>query len=171
MYSKRCKNKKIIFMLLVYSKILFFGSMICPKWYELKRFNPVTRSCKCYFHLQDRALDEWIMCHWYIIREDSDWEVNLFTSFFDRLYSNMVSCNVVDRMMWSPFRKGFFEVKSSYNYYVRMMGSLFHGYLFGEKKKVTHRVHFFILTMHLGRFLNWIMWGSEGCSSQLVFHV
>jgi hypothetical protein len=48
------------------------------------------------------------------VRSVQDWELDVISSFFELLYSCKISHGNVDRICWSPSKKGVFEVKSFY---------------------------------------------------------
>jgi hypothetical protein len=48
------------------------------------------------------------------VRSVQDWEMGMVLSFFDRLYSCKIYLGIVERIRWSSYKKGNFEVKSLY---------------------------------------------------------
>jgi hypothetical protein len=83
------------------------------------------------------------------VRSVQDWEVDVVSSFFEKLYSCKISHGNEDCIRWSPSKKGTFEVKtfykalSSQNYEVFPWKSIWHS-------KVPPRVAFFGWTAALG---------------------
>jgi hypothetical protein len=49
------------------------------------------------------------------VRKENDWEVGVFTSFFQVLRSAMVSRDRADRLWWVSSKKGLFKVKSFFS--------------------------------------------------------
>jgi hypothetical protein len=60
------------------------------------------------------------------VRAIQDWEMEMISTFFEMLYSCKLSRDNVDRISWSPTKKGVFEVKSFYP------PRCSHGRVFGE---------------------------------------
>jgi hypothetical protein len=54
-----------------------------------------------------------------------DWEVEVVTSFFERLYSFQLRQGEEDRIAWSPFERSKFELKSFYQVLTSQNGSSF----------------------------------------------
>jgi hypothetical protein len=48
------------------------------------------------------------------VRSIQDWELDVISTFFELLYSCKLSQGNVDRICWSPSKKGVFEVKTFY---------------------------------------------------------
>lgn len=46
-----------------------------------------------------------------IVRKANDCEMDLFTTFFNQLYSNSLRRDGEDKIVWSPSEKGVFEVE------------------------------------------------------------
>jgi hypothetical protein len=86
------------------------------------------------------------------VRSVQDWEVDVVSSFFEKLYSYKISHGNEDCIQWSPSKKGTFEVKTLYkalstqNYEVFPWKSIWHS-------KVPSRVAFFGWTAALGKIL------------------
>jgi hypothetical protein len=49
------------------------------------------------------------------VRAMHDWELEFFTSFFDKLYSIKLRQNGIDKLYWIPSKIGRFEVRTFYN--------------------------------------------------------
>jgi hypothetical protein len=59
------------------------------------------------------------------IRVAYDWEVDIFASFFNLLYSFSVSRGVEDKLCWVPFKRWLFDVRLFYSVLVPLDGTPF----------------------------------------------
>jgi hypothetical protein len=55
------------------------------------------------------------------LRAAHNWEVDLFTSFFNLLYSFKLRWGGEDKLCWVPSKRGLFDVRSYYNVLVPMI--------------------------------------------------
>jgi hypothetical protein len=60
------------------------------------------------------------------LRAAHDWEADLFTSFFNLLYSLRLRRGGENRLCWVPFKRGLFDVRLYYNVLVPHDSILFH---------------------------------------------
>lgn len=87
-------------------------------------------------------------------REANNWEVDLFSSFFDRLYLSLVGSNNDDRLICGSSKKGVYIVKSLYNVLCAHDKTSF-PWKFIWRNKAPPQMNFFV--RHWGEFLHWIM--------------
>jgi hypothetical protein len=104
------------------------------------------------------------------VRSVQDLEVDVVSSFFEKLYSSKISHGNEDCIRWSPSTRGTFEVKTFYkglstqNYEVFPWKSIWHS-------KVPSRVAFFGWTADLGKILTHDNLRKEYCGGGMVLYV
>ena len=67
-------------------------------------------------------------------RAAHDWEMDLFTSFFNLVYSFRLRWSSEDMLSWIPFKRWLFDVRSYYNVLVLHDNTPTFGGVFGEIK-------------------------------------
>jgi hypothetical protein len=99
------------------SKILFWHDTWCenqllkhafPSLYHIARYKEAW--------VKDNFIWRNGVVEWNVIfiRSIQDWEMDVISSFFEMLYSCKILQGIVDRIYWSPSKKGVFEVKLFY---------------------------------------------------------
>jgi hypothetical protein len=63
-----------------------------------------------------------------------NWELGLFASFFDQLYSIRLKKGSVDKIYWNPYKRGVFYVRKFYNVLFPHDSTHFLGGIFGGIK-------------------------------------
>jgi hypothetical protein len=79
-------------------------------------------------------------------------EMEMVLSFFERLYSTSVRHGEGNMLVWNPFKRGLFEVRSYYEVLIMKNGPLFSWKSIWRVKAPT-RVAFFVWSASLGKIL------------------
>jgi hypothetical protein len=137
------------------SKILFWHDTWCenqplkyafPSLYRIARYKEAWAKDNFIWR---NGVVEWNVI---FIRSIQDWEMDVISTFFERLYSFKLSQGNVDRIYWSPSKKGVFEVKSFYKVLSNPATKMFPWKSIWQTK-VPSRVAFFGRNAALGKIL------------------
>jgi hypothetical protein len=130
------------------SKISFWGDVWCGES-SLKESFPGLFNIASYREasIADNMERSNGMIQWNIVfsRRIHDWEVEILTSFYSRLYSHKCRGVGEDKLWWIPSSKGVFEVRSYYQV-LTTQGSLYFPWKRIWRTKAPPRVAFFAWT-------------------------
>jgi hypothetical protein len=84
--------------------------------------------------------------------EAHDWELELFSSFFNQMYFIKLEQDGAEKLCWKPYKKGLFDVKSFCNVLIPNDSNPFHWRCIWRSKALL-RVALFAWSVALGKIL------------------
>ena len=137
-------SKGVRFEVGIGSKVRFWHDVWCfdqPLKHVFRSLFSIARYKEAW--VKDNFIWRNVIVEWNLIFVHSvqDWEVDVVSSFFEKLYSCKISHGNEDCIHWSPSKKGTFEVKMFYKALSSKIMRCFHGRVFGTLR-CLHKWHF-----------------------------